>query len=448
MTAGGQMVWSTIIGGSGDDCNYSMDLHVDRTNNKLYLGTCTSSPDIPTMNPGGLYYYQGAIAGATDMYLARFNFAGVMSWATYVGGSSDEWLSMSVNTAPDGDVAMMTLTGSTNLPCVNPGGGAFFDNSFNGTWDIYLCRFESTGQMSWSSYYGTANNEHCQHNLTMDANGNIIMCGVSDGAAAPPTFNPGGGSYYNGVKDAQGTYCLVQFSPAGVMLWGTFWGGSGHDHLFGTVGACIGTSNHSDIFVCGETNSTDLPMLNPGFGAYFDNSANGGQDGFVAKFNNDIIPNILPIDLLTFNCEPTRTGMQLAWSTMNETANNKFTIERTIDGDNYETVGELKGSLSNFGTQHYSYTDEKPYPGTNYYRLKQSDFSGKTKTFDVIACNNAVISGECTINVYNVTGQLYLSGKTSDVQKTLKEMNLPQGVYVIQLSGNQEQSNFKHVVNQ
>lgn len=97
---------------------------------------------------------------------------------------------MSVSTALDGDVAMITLTGSTNMPCVNPGGTAFFHNSFNGTWDIYLSRFELIGFMSWSTYYGTAKNEHCQHNLTFDGAGNIIMCGVSDGTATPPTFNP------------------------------------------------------------------------------------------------------------------------------------------------------------------------------------------------------------------------------------------------------------------
>jgi hypothetical protein len=114
-----------------------------------------------------------------------------MEWATYVGGSGDEWLAMTVNAAPDGDIALITLTGSTNIPCVNPGGSAFYDNTFNGVWDIYVVRFESTGQMSWSTYYGTANNEHCQHNLTVDGNGNVIICGVSDGTAAPPTFNNG-----------------------------------------------------------------------------------------------------------------------------------------------------------------------------------------------------------------------------------------------------------------
>jgi hypothetical protein len=444
---GCQMLWSTILGGSLDDMNYSMDLHVDRINSRLYLGTCTSSTDLPTVNPGGSFYFDNTNNGGTDMYLARFSFAGVMQWATYIGGSGDEWLSMSIITAPDGDVGMITLTGSTNMPCVNPGGTAFFDNSHNGgSWDMYLCRFEQTGIMSWSTYYGTSNNEHCQHNITMDANGNIIMCGVSDGTAAPPTFNPGGGSYYNGVKDAQGSYCLVQFSPTGVMLWGTIWGGSGHDHLLGAVGACIGVSAHSDIFVTGETNSTDLPMLNPGLGAYFDNSANGGQDGFIAKFNNDIIPTVLPVELLSFSCEPSTLGIQIRWTTANEKNNHHFTIERTRDGEKYEKITTINGALNSFSTHYYNFIDKDPTNGINYYRLSQTDNVGNEKIFNLIACNHGEETGEATLNIYSTTGQLIYTCNTVDYRQTLKNVAIPIGVYLVELKSQNTKTNFKHLV--
>ncbi|MDO8998162.1 MAG: hypothetical protein Q7W45_00245 [Bacteroidota bacterium] len=446
---GCQMLWSTILGGSGDDMNYSMDLHVDRINSKLYVGTCSNSTNLPTVNPGGSFYFDNTNNGGTDMYLTRFSFGGLMEWGTYIGGSGEEWLSMSVISAPDGDIGMITLTGSTNMPCVNPGGSAFFDNTHNGgTWDMYLCRFEQNGVMSWSTYYGSSNNEHCQHNITMDANGNIIMCGVSDGAAAPPTFNPANGSYYNGVKDAQGTYCLVQFSPAGVMLWGTFWGGSGHDHLLGAVGACIGVSAHSDIFVTGETNSTNLPMLNPGFGAYFDNTANGGQDGFIAKFNNDIIPVPLPIELLGFSCEPSPIGIEINWVTANEINNHHFTIERTSDGENYETIGTVKGSLNSYATHHYNYVDKTPLNGVNYYRLSQTNTSGSEKTFNLIACNHEDDKGEVLMNIYSMTGQLIYSARTNDYRVALKSAEIAIGVYLVELVEQNSKTNFKHLVTQ
>lgn len=445
LSSAGAMLWSTIYGGTGDDMNYSMDLHVDRVNNKLYLGTCSGSTNIPTLNPGGLHYFDNTQNGLTDMYLARFSLTGTLEWGTFIGGSGDEWLAMSVSTAPDGDVAMISLTGSSNMPCVTPGGTAFFDNTFNGTWDIYLCRFEQTGAMSWSTYYGSTNNEHCQHNLTFDGGGNIIMCGVSDGTAAPPTFNPGLPHYYKGVKDAQGTYCLIQYNPGGTMIWGTFWGGSGHDHILGAVGACIGVSAHSDIFITGETNSTDLTMLNPGGGAFYKPTNSGGQEGFVAKFNNDILVP-LPIELKAFNCEPTMEGINVYWSTATEFNNDHFTLEKTTDGNNYEVLTTIKGKGNSTSTNNYFYLDKYPNRGANYYRLSQSDHNGSLKYFKLITCEqSSSMTDEVIINVYTITGQFMYSQKTSDYKTNLDNSDLARGVYLVEITNGNESHSVKYV---
>lgn len=446
LSPAGAMLWSTIYGGTGDDINYSMDLHVDRVNSKVYLGTCSASTNIPTLNPGGSFYFDNTQNGATDMYLARFSLTGTLEWGTFIGGSGDEWLAMSVSTAPDGDVAMINLTGSTNMPLVNPGGTAFFDNTHNGgSWDIYVCRFESTGQMSWSTYYGTSNNEHCQHNLTFDGNGNIIMCGVSDGTASPPTFNPGGAHFYDGTKDAQGTYCLVQFDPTGTMLWGTYWGGSGHDHILGAVGACIGVSAHSDIFLTGETNSTDLPMVNPGLGAFFKPTNSGGQEGFVAKFENDILAP-LPVELKAFSCEPALNGINVFWSTAMEINNDYFLLEKTNDGNNFTSLTSVKGAGNSASSKNYYYLDENPSRGANYYRLSQHDKNGGVKFFKLISCEqSASMYDEVTINVYSVSGQFMFSQKTSNYRELLDAADIARGIYLVEIIGTNETRSVKYV---
>jgi len=440
------MLWSTIYGGTGDDINYSMDLHVDRINSKVYLGTCTGSTNMPTITPGGLYYYDNTQNGMTDMYLGRFSLTGTLEWGTYIGGSGDEWLAMSVSTAPDGDVAMINLTGSTNMPLINPGGTAFFDNTHNGgSWDIYLCRFEQNGVMSWSTYYGSSNNEHCQHNLTFDGAGNIIMCGVSDGTASPPTFNPGAGHFYDGTKDLSGTYCLIQFDPLGTMIWGTYWGGSGHDHILGAVGACIGVSAHSDIFVTGETNSTDLPMLNPGLGAFYKPTNSGGQEGFVAKFENDyILP--LPIELQNFSCENSAEGINVYWRTATETNNDFFTIEKTYDGNNFEKLVTVKGAGNSASAKSYYYLDKNPRRGINYYRLSQTDKNGNVKTFNLTSCElDYDLNEEVTINVFSVTGQLMYSQKTNNYREYLEKSDLARGMYLVEIVGSTTTNSIKYI---
>jgi hypothetical protein len=446
MDANCQMVWSTIYGGSGDDMNYSMDLHVDRVMNKLYVGTCTNSTNIPTLNPGGSYFFQGTCAGATDAYLARFSLAGVLEYATYMGGAADEWLSMSINTAPDGDVAVITLSGSSNMPCVNPGGSAFFDNTYNGTNDIWLCRLESTGQMSWSTYYGSANNEHCQHNLTVDGAGNIIMMCISDGASLPPVFNPGPPHFYDGVKKAMGDYFLIQFSPAGVMLWGTVWGGTGHDHLFGTVGKCVGVSAHSDIFITGETDSGNLPMINPGGGAFYKPTNSGGtKEGFVAKFNNDIMMP-LPIELSSFTCESSATGMNIFWSTVTETNNDYFTVERTTDGQNFEMIAQIKGAGNSAASHNYHFVDKNAPPGISYYRLVQRDYSKNSfRAYELISCEQKkILDGDALINVYSLTGQLLLSQKNGNYKTVIDNSDLARGIYLVEFVGDKT-GNTKYV---
>jgi hypothetical protein len=383
----GVLLWGTIFGGSSDDINYSMDLHVDRQNARLYLGTCSMSTNAPCLNPGGGAFFDNTNNGGTDVYLARFTLGGVQNWGTYYGGSGDEWLSMSLATAPDGDLAMMTLTGSTNIPMVTPGGPAFHDNTHNGgTWDMFVTRFQSNMSLYWNTFYGSSNNDHCQHNLTMDYGGRIITIGVSDGTAPPVTYNPGVGHFYNGVKDAQGTYCIVQYDTTCAMMWGTFYGGSGHDHLFGTVGGCIGVSEHSDIFVAAETNSTDLTLVNPGGGAYFQNTnAGGSKEGFILKFNNDLHVVILDLSLINLTGERDGNTNLLRWEVGANSSAQRFLVEHEIDND-FKLVGGMEAT----GATQYSFSDINPIIGTtNRYRLKIYDQNGYFTYSNVVEIRDA-----------------------------------------------------------
>ena len=53
----------------------------------MFLTGETSAPNLPTQNPGGGAYYQPAVGGLQDGFVARFNSAGVLTWGTYFGGS-------------------------------------------------------------------------------------------------------------------------------------------------------------------------------------------------------------------------------------------------------------------------------------------------------------------------------------------------------------------------
>lgn len=96
----------------------------------------------------------------------------------------------------------------------------------------------------------------------------------------------------------------------------------------------------------------------------------------------DVTP--LPIELgnseiLCENGQPV-----LHWSTISETNNAFFEIERSRDLQQFETVGVVQGTGNSTQMQEYSWTDVAPLPGVGYYRLSQTDVDG-TRDFLAMA---------------------------------------------------------------
>lgn len=98
----------------------------------------------------------------------------------------------------------------------------------------------------------------------------------------------------------------------------------------------------------------------------------------------------LPIDLLSFSANCQGSSVDINWSTATETNNSHFTIEKSLDNINFEPFAEVAGAGNSSSTIDYSYTDNSPYNGITYYRLKQTDFNGESETFEVVAagCEN------------------------------------------------------------
>ncbi len=85
----------------------------------------------------------------------------------------------------------------------------------------------------------------------------------------------------------------------------------------------------------------------------------------------------LPIKLLYFDAKPTAEKEVICtWATATETDNDYYTIERSKNGHDFEVAGVVDGSGTTVTMLEYSFTDEKPYSGVSYYRLKQTDYNG------------------------------------------------------------------------
>lgn len=113
---------------------------------------------------------------------------------------------------------------------------------------------------------------------------------------------------------------------------------------------------------------------------YIAMDGNAGSNCHFTVSGTNIVP--LPIELLTFDAVPKGSKeVNVSWSTATEDNNDYFTIERTTDGVNFEVIGVMASQAVNGNSSsvlNYSKVDSKPYRGTSYYRLKQTDYDGNS----------------------------------------------------------------------
>ncbi|MDQ3192094.1 MAG: T9SS type A sorting domain-containing protein [Bacteroidota bacterium] len=104
-------------------------------------------------------------------------------------------------------------------------------------------------------------------------------------------------------------------------------------------------------------------------------------------FNDNCTPpiTILPISLIKFDATFIKKTIQLKWTTASETNNDFFTIERTLDGINFQAIKTIKGAGNSNQVINYISFDEKPEVGVSYYRLKQTDFDGTSSYSQLVA---------------------------------------------------------------
>lgn len=84
----------------------------------------------------------------------------------------------------------------------------------------------------------------------------------------------------------------------------------------------------------------------------------------------------LPVQLLYFDAKANDAEVDLKWETASEENNDYFTVEKSLDGIHFEFVGQVDGAGTINTPRSYSLTDGRPFVGTNYYRLRQTDYDG------------------------------------------------------------------------
>ena len=93
----------------------------------------------------------------------------------------------------------------------------------------------------------------------------------------------------------------------------------------------------------------------------------------------------LPIELVRFVGACNGDEITINWTTWTETNNDYFTVERSLNGTDFEMVDVIEGAGNSNQPLSYEIKDPMPFSGTSYYRLKDTDFAGKSTYSEVIA---------------------------------------------------------------
>jgi len=189
-------------------------------------------------------------------------------------------------------------------------------------------------------------------------------------------------------------------------------------------------------------------------------------DAYKLTYTCGSCPIVLPIELTSLTGKCNNGKVTLNWQTETETNNRYFTIERTIDGSNYEAIDTVAGAGNSSQPINYSIVDNEPYSGTSYYRLKQTDVNGQFKYFTPIevSCDNEATNfsvfpnpsaGTFTVNsisdadlsVTNTLGQIVYETKTSSTSTEIDLKNEPAGIYFIRINSETASKVKKIIIN-
>lgn len=163
---------------------------------------------------------------------------------------------------------------------------------------------------------------------------------------------------------------------------------------------------------------------------------------------------VIPVEMVSFTAKKAGTTNKLAWQTATELNNQHFDVQRSNDGATFQSIGIVKGVGNSAALNNYEFMDETPSVGTNYYRLQQVDYNGKTTTSKTVAVGSTgkgsakvfptlatdkinvltTSDKEETFTITNMVGQTVLSGRVVN-SLDINVSQLAKGIYILQVAG-------------
>ncbi|GAB4040893.1 T9SS type A sorting domain-containing protein [Spirosoma jeollabukense] len=192
------------------------------------------------------------------------------------------------------------------------------------------------------------------------------------------------------------------------------------------------------------------------------------SNDFASIYTHTVSP--LPVSLVSFTAQgQTDHTVLLNWSTSWEQSNKAYVVERSKDLTTFEEVGrvtDVAGTSKAINTYHL--TDARPYRGTSYYRLKQLDLDGSSRTYPAVSVNVEGVYGvypnpisatgftlsldepaTAILHLYNASGRSVDLQKNSQTESSVElktTESLPSGIYLLTVEERAQVRKYRLVV--
>ena len=251
--AGNTILYSTYLGGSGDNRAFGITLDSKRN---AYLVGWTTSTDFPTTTGA---FQTTNNASVNTVFVAEITPAGKgqadLVYSTYLGGTNDD-VGFGIALNPSNDIIVTGYTYSLDFP-VTPNAfqttttanGAAFISELNPT-------LVGTAQLLNSTYLGGTDGTSAGNSVAVDAAGNAYVTGYTCATDFPTTPGVVQTAFGGDCTPAGGDAFVTEMnSTLSAPVFSTYLGGALDD-----VGFSIGLDQSDDVYITGRSSSTNYPV--------------------------------------------------------------------------------------------------------------------------------------------------------------------------------------------
>jgi len=231
-TAAGTLAWVKQFGTAADDT--SVGISVDSNGNGYVIGKTYGA------------FAGNVTQGAYDAYIAKYDTNGNQTWIKQFGTNQDD------------EAIGVSLDSNDNIYVLGATAGAFAGNTNVSGLDVFVSKYNSSGTQAWVKQLSSSGNNYANINgISTDSTGNVFITGYTDGTFSGNTSL---GSYDGFV---------AKYSSTGTLDWVQQFGTTSDDYSIASK-----TDSAGNTYVTGRTS-----------GQLTGNTALGGYDGFLAKYN-------------------------------------------------------------------------------------------------------------------------------------------------------------------